>query len=79
MSTRPPLALRMLSIHGLNSLFYRHSISKNKEKALGGLKYMGHSVVTLENLPESMAECYYYFQRLPNYKKSILSMMEGIN
>lgn len=78
-STCPPLALRILSVHGINSILYKYAISGKKEKALKGLKVMGHSGETLRKLPEAMAECYYYFQQLPNYKKSSLSMMERIN
>lgn len=79
MNTCPPLALRLLSIPVLNSLLYQLVASKNKEKSLGGLKIMGHSEETLRNLPKAMADCYYYFQKLPNYKISSLSMMEKIN
>lgn len=78
-NTCPPLALRMLSIHGINSVLYRFAVSEKREKALNGLKFMGHSEETLRKLPEAMAECYYNFQQLPNYKKSSLSMMESIN
>jgi len=59
-STRLPLALRMLSIPGINSVLYRLLFSENMKKALSGLKFMGHSVSTLEKLPESMTECYYF-------------------
>jgi 2-hydroxy-6-oxonona-2,4-dienedioate hydrolase len=40
---------------------------------------VGHSPETLAALPEAMPECYYFFPRLPNYKISILSLMERGN
>ncbi|OMF27771.1 alpha/beta fold hydrolase [Paenibacillus sp. FSL H8-0259] len=78
-STRPPAALRALSIPGLNNVLYKLVMSKKPDKSLESLRFMGHSEETLEKLPSELADCYYYFQQLPNYKISSLSLMRRIN
>lgn len=78
-STSPPTALRALSIPGLNNLLYKLIMPKKPDKSLRNLSFMGHPSETLRKLPSEFADCYYYFQQLPNYKFSSLSLMQRIN
>jgi 2-hydroxy-6-oxonona-2,4-dienedioate hydrolase len=78
-NTGPPFALRLLSVPGLNSLLLNLIKPKSPKQSLRGLSVMGHSPEILATQPEAMSECYYYFPRLPNYKISILSLMERGN
>lgn len=78
-STSPPIALRALSIPGINRLLYQLVMPKKPDKSLGSLGFMGHPPETLAKLPAEFADCYYYFQQLPNYKTSSLSLMQRIN
>jgi 2-hydroxy-6-oxonona-2,4-dienedioate hydrolase len=78
-NTGPPFALRLLSLPVLNSLLLNLIKPKSPKQSLRGLSMMGHSPEILAALPEAMSECYYYFPRLPNYKISILSLMERGN
>ncbi|MCX6054331.1 MAG: alpha/beta hydrolase [Chloroflexi bacterium] len=78
-STSPPMALRLLSIPVLNRIMYKLVIPKKSEISLESLLFLGHSSETLLKLPEELADCYYYFQQLPNQKISSLSLMQRIN
>lgn len=77
--TSPPLALRLLSIRGINRLLYDIVLSDNPQGALKNLSMMGHKSALIEKLPVSFKDCYFQFQRLPHYKISSLSLMESIN
>ncbi len=44
--------------------------------ALRGLSFMGHSKETIASQPEALNECYYYFQKLPNFEISSISLMQ---
>jgi pimeloyl-ACP methyl ester carboxylesterase len=78
-NTGPPFALRLLSLPVLNGLLFNLIRPKSPKQSLRGLSVMGHSPETLAGLPEAMSKCYYYFPGLPNYKISILSLMERGN
>jgi len=73
--TGPPFALRLLSVPVLNRLLFKLVMPKSPGQSLRGLSFMGHSPEALARLPEAMADCYYYFQKLPNYQISSLSLM----
>jgi 2-hydroxy-6-oxonona-2,4-dienedioate hydrolase len=75
-STKPPFALRLLSVPGLSNLMFKLIRPKNPETALRGLSFMGHSKEIVSGLPESLNECYYYFQQLPNFEISSISLMQ---
>ena len=77
--TRPPFALRLLSVPVLNRLLFGLITPKRTGTALRGLSFVGHSAVTLARLPGAMADCYYHFQRLPHARISSLSLMERTN
>ncbi len=77
--TRPPVALRMLSVPVLNRLLIGLITPGSVEQSLRGLSFMGHSAETCAGLPASMAECYYAFQHLPHYRTSSLSLMESLS
>jgi pimeloyl-ACP methyl ester carboxylesterase len=76
---RPPLALRLTAVPGLNRCIFRAIASRNKKPSLRSLSFLGHSAAGLERLPAELAECYFYFQQLPNYELSSLSLMEETN
>jgi 2-hydroxy-6-oxonona-2,4-dienedioate hydrolase len=78
-NTGPPFVLRLLSLPVLNGLLLNLIRPKSPKQSLRGLSVMGHLPEVLAALPEAMSECYYYFPRLPNYKISILSLMERGN
>jgi 2-hydroxy-6-oxonona-2,4-dienedioate hydrolase len=78
-NTRPPFALRLLSVPVLNCLLFNLVKQGSPEQSLKGLSFMGHSPKTIAQLPKAMADCYYYFQKLPHYRISSLSLMERIN
>ncbi len=78
-STKPPFALRLLSVPGLSNLMFKLIRPKNPSEALKGLSFMGHSKEIISGLPESLNECYYYFQQLPNFEISSLSLMQRGN
>jgi pimeloyl-ACP methyl ester carboxylesterase len=79
LETCAPRALRLMSVPILNQLLFSAITAKGQEQALDGLSFMGHSRESREKLPQSMAECYYRFQRLPHYRVSSLSLMEAAN
>lgn len=72
-----PLIVRLLARPPWNRLFFRLMTSGTKESALKGLTFMGHDAKMLAQLPVAMADCYYYFRRLPHYRVSILSLLEN--
>lgn len=78
-STKPPFALRLLSIPGLADLMFKLIRPKNPSVALRGLSFMGHSKEIIAGLPEALNECYYYFQQLPNFEISGISLMQRGN
>jgi len=78
-STLPPFALRLLSVPFLNRFLFGLITSGNREQALRGLSFLGHSPETIARLPRAMADCYYYFQRLPHVQTATLSLMERTN
>ena len=77
--TRPPFALRLLSVPALNRLLYGIIFAGKPGRALKGLSFAGHSSETLAHLPQAMADCYYEFQRLPHARTASLSLMEQSN
>jgi pimeloyl-ACP methyl ester carboxylesterase len=76
---RPPLALRLASIPGLNSRLFDAMAAKSAEAPLKSLSFLGHSDESVARLPSELARCHCCFQRLPNYKTSSLSLMEKAN
>jgi 2-hydroxy-6-oxonona-2,4-dienedioate hydrolase len=78
-STKPPFVLRLLSIPVLNRFLFNLVSPRSPKQSLRGLFFMGHSPEVLARLPEAMADCYYYFQKLPHYLISALSLMERGN
>ena len=79
MECGPPFPLRLSSVPRVNRLLFTALVNKPPQRALNGLLFMGHSKKTIDALPPEMRDCYYTFQRLPNYMVSSLSMMEKIN
>ena len=79
LTTQPPLALRLAAVRGLNHLVVRATIPRRTEDALNGLGFLGHSPETLKRLPAAMGECYFTFDRLPNYQMSTRTLMEVTN
>ncbi len=78
-STKPPFALRLLSVPGLGNLMFKLIRPKNPSVALRGLSFMGHSKETINGLPEGLNECYFNFQQLPNFEISGISLMQRGN
>ncbi|MDR2672923.1 MAG: alpha/beta hydrolase [Coriobacteriales bacterium] len=79
MNCKPPFALRLASVPGLNRLLFSRISPKTASTALRGLRLMGHSNETIVRLPSAMADCYFHFQKLPHYETSSLSLMETTN
>jgi pimeloyl-ACP methyl ester carboxylesterase len=79
LNCHPPFALRLASLPMVNRLLFSLVSPKNTGNSLRGLLFMGHSEEMISHLPFEMAECYYYFQKLPHYKISSLSLMEETN
>jgi pimeloyl-ACP methyl ester carboxylesterase len=79
LTTQPPPALRLASVRGLNRLAVRATIPRKTEDALNGLGFLGHSAETLKRLPAAMGECYFTFDRLPNYQMSTRTLMQVTN
>lgn len=79
-STGPPFALRLLSVPILNRLLFNAVTPRSPEQALKlkGL-FVGRSPETSVRLPKAMADCRYYFQKLPHAQISSLSLMERTN
>jgi pimeloyl-ACP methyl ester carboxylesterase len=78
LSTCPPFALRLLSVPVLNRLLYRLITPASPAQALKGLSFVGHSSETLARLSPAMAECTYYFQKLPHVQIASLSLMRRV-
>jgi 2-hydroxy-6-oxonona-2,4-dienedioate hydrolase len=78
-NTQAPFVLRLLSVPILNKLLFALITPRDTAHSLRGLSFMGHSPQTIATLPQAMADCYYYFQKLPNYRISSLSLMEQAN
>jgi 2-hydroxy-6-oxonona-2,4-dienedioate hydrolase len=78
-STKPPFALRLLSVPVLSKMLFKLIVPKNPAGALRGLSFMGHSKETISHLPEALNDCYYYFQQLPNFEISSISLMQRGN
>ncbi|MGD0705905.1 MAG: alpha/beta hydrolase [Trebonia sp.] len=79
LTTHPPAALRLASVRGLNRPVVRATIPRKTKDALKGLGFLGHSPETLKRLPAAMGECYFTFDRLPNYQLSTRTLMEVTN
>jgi pimeloyl-ACP methyl ester carboxylesterase len=79
LDTAPPFVLRLASIPGLNRLLFRAITAKPETQALKSLEFMGHAPEKLKQLPEHLAKCYFYFERLPWHEISSLSLMETAN
>ncbi len=75
-STKPPFALRLLSVPGLSNWIFKLIRPKNPSVALRALSFMGHSKETIAAMPEALNACYYYFQQLPNFEISGISLMQ---
>jgi 2-hydroxy-6-oxonona-2,4-dienedioate hydrolase len=69
-STGPPLALRLLSVPGLNRLLFGIVMLAVSRR---------HSSETSTSVSAAMAACRSHFQRLPHYRLSTLSLMERTN
>lgn len=78
-SISPPFALRLMAVPILNRCLYNLIVPGSPQQSFWSLAFMGHSPETCARLPESMADCYYHFQRLPHAKVSSLSLMERVN
>jgi 2-hydroxy-6-oxonona-2,4-dienedioate hydrolase len=78
-STRPPFALRLLSVPVLNRLLYHFITPRKPDKDFKGLAFVGHSPETRARLPQALADCYYHFQKLPHSQTATLSLMERTN
>ena len=79
MGCKPPFALRLTAVPGLNRLLFPLVAAKNPGNAMRAPRLMGHSRESVYALPPAYAECQYYFQRLPRYRESALSLMEATN
>lgn len=79
LDTCPPFLLRLASVPALGRLLFPFITPKTIEKSMRSLLFMGHSKDVLDMLPEQLAECYFYFQQLPYYRVSSLSLMEKAN
>jgi pimeloyl-ACP methyl ester carboxylesterase len=79
LATCPPFPLRLASIPVFNRLLFLFIRPRKKTQSLRSLLFMGHSEERLKKLPANLAECYFYFQRLPYYSISSLSLMEKTN
>lgn len=77
LTTCPPFLLRLTSVPIFNRLFFLFITPKTK--SLKSLIFMGHSKKTVKNLSLGFSECCFYFQKLPYYSISSLSLMEKIN
>ena len=77
MNGKPPLLLRLIAKPPLNKLFFQLLIPSTKNKALRSLEAIGHSSETISRLPQALADCYFYFTRLPHYLISAMSLMEN--
>ena len=69
LTTCPPLALRLLSVRGLNRLLF----------GIVMLAVKRYRPEASTSASEAMAACRYYFQQLPHYRISTLSLMERVN
>lgn len=69
LNTCPPLALRLLSVRGLNRLLY----------GIIMLAVQRHRPEASTSASEAMAACRYHFQLLPYCRLSTLSLMERVN
>ncbi|WP_428328987.1 alpha/beta fold hydrolase [Mucilaginibacter sp.] len=78
-STRPPIALRLLSLPVLNGFLFKLITPKKPDYSFKALSFMGHSAATCAGQPKELADCYYSFQKLPNYRISSLSLIEKTN
>jgi pimeloyl-ACP methyl ester carboxylesterase len=78
-STQPPFALRLLSVPVLNQLLFDLISPDKPDPTFRQLAFIGHSPETCARLPAALADCYYYFQRLPHYRIASLSLMEQSN
>jgi pimeloyl-ACP methyl ester carboxylesterase len=74
--TRPPLALRLLALPGLNGLLFDRILSQSRGQSLRSLTFMGHPAETLARQPAELGDCYFHFQNLPHYRISSLSLMQ---
>ncbi|MET3808212.1 pimeloyl-ACP methyl ester carboxylesterase [Nakamurella sp. UYEF19] len=79
LTTQPPLTLRLASVRGLNRLVVPATIPRTVDKALSGMRVVGHSAQNLARLPAAMGECYFAFDRLPHYQMSTRTLMEVTN
>jgi pimeloyl-ACP methyl ester carboxylesterase len=78
-NTCPPFILRFASTPLLGSFLLKLILPKKINKALKSLEFMGQSKESLNKLPYSFYECYYYFSHLPYYSISTLSLMHSMN
>ncbi len=76
--TSMSFTFRLLATPGINNIIFNLLMPKSIKQSLSKLSFLGHTPASLSQLPKAMAECYYYFQKLPHYKISTLSLMERV-
>jgi 2-hydroxy-6-oxonona-2,4-dienedioate hydrolase len=77
MKGRPPLLVRLISKPPFSKWIFKLLAPSDKSKALKMLGAIGHSKETLNNQPDALADCYYYFRFLPHYLISLTSLLEN--
>ncbi len=77
MQGQAPLALRLLVKPPFTWLFSR-LLPTRKDQALRLLRRMGHSAHTLAQQPPGLGDSYFYFQQLPNYLISTISLLQNM-
>ncbi len=77
MKGKPPLIMRLLLHWPLNKLLFKMMMGDGSNKKPSMLKTMGSTQQTIDNLPQDIGECYFYFRRLPHYFVSLTSLLEN--
>lgn len=77
LSGGPPLTLRLLTRPPFSWILGRRLSAREGQGDLRMLRMMGHDLAALQRLPASFAACYAAFRALPNYKISLLSLMQN--
>jgi len=77
MAGKPPLLLRVMMRWPFNKMLFKFIVGSEGNKKLTMLKVMGSTWETINSLPKGIAECYYYFRKLPHYFISLVSMMQN--
>ncbi|OFI48555.1 hypothetical protein BG261_06565 [Floricoccus tropicus] len=74
-----PLPLKAMTLPIIGNIAVKALVPKKRSQALNGLRRMGTSDTALKKMPQEFSECYYYFQNLPNYQMSTLSLLKTFN